>query len=118
MIDENLNPWILEMNCKCPDFGAHNIIDEIIKTDFMVNYLNVIGLVPFSHKTGKPLDEVYNYTDKIEEIVDDSLCEFERVDGDLELIFPKKDIIEYYRKFFESPGKENELLWEKLKEIQ
>ena len=65
------------MNCKCPDFGAHNIIDEIIKKDFMENYLNIIGLIPVSHNTGKPLDDDYNYKDKIEEVVDDSLCVME-----------------------------------------
>jgi hypothetical protein len=48
---------------------------------------------------------------------DDSLCEFERVDGSFERIFPLKNNVDYYKKFFESPGKENELLWEKLKDF-
>ena len=118
LVDENLTPWLLEMNCNCPDFGLHDIIDETIKSDFMTNYLNIIGLVPFSHKNGKPLDDVYQYNNTIEEVVDDSLCEFERVDGDLERIFPKKDNIERYKKYFENPGKENELLWEKLQTFE
>ena len=118
LVDENLTPWLLEMNCGCPDFGLHDIIDETIKSDFMTNYLNIIGLVPFSHKNGKPLDDVYQYNNTIEEVVDDSLCEFERVDGDLERIFPKKDNIERYKKYFENPGKENELLWEKLQTFE
>ena len=118
LVDENLTPWLLEMNCNCPDFGLHDIIDETIKSDFMTNYLNIIGLVPFSHKNGKPLDDVYQYNNTIEEVVDDSLCEFERVDGDLERIFPKKDNIERYKKYFENPGKENELLWKKLQTFE
>ena len=105
------------MNCKCPDLSPHNIVDETIKTELMTSYLNIIGLVPFSHKNNKPLDDVYEYKDKIEEVVDDSLCEFERVDGSFERIFPLKDNVDYYKKFFESPGKENELLWEKLKDF-
>ena len=118
LVDENLTPWLLEMNCNCPDFGLHDIIDKTIKSDFMTNYFNIIGLVPFSHKNGKPLDDVYQYNNTIEEVVDDSLCEFERVDGDLERIFPKKDNIERYKKYFENPGKENELLWEKLQTFE
>ncbi len=117
LIDENLKPWLLEMNCKCPDLTPHNIVDEIIKTDFVVNYFNLLGLVPISHINKKPFDDVYEYKDKIEEVVDDSLCEFERADGDLERIFPLKDNVDYYKQFFESPGKENELLWEKLKDF-
>ncbi len=117
LIDENLKPWLLEINGKCPDLSPHNIVDETIKTELMTSYLNIIGLVPFSHKSNKPLDDVYEYKDKIEKIVDDSLCEFERVDGSFERIFPLKDNIDYYKKFFESPGKENELLWEKLKDF-
>ena len=118
LVDENLTPWLLEMNCNCPDFGLHDIIDETIKSDFMTNYLNIIGLVPFSHKNGKPLDDVYQYNNTIEEVVDDSLCEFERVDGSFERIFPKKDNIESYKKYFENPGKENELLWKKLQTFE
>ena len=117
LIDENLKPWLLEMNCICPDLSPHDIVDEVIKPEVIKNYLNIIGLVPFSHKNNKPLDDVYEYKDKIEEMVDDSLCEFERSDGDLERIFPLKDNVDYYKKFFESPGKENELLWEKLKDF-
>ena len=118
LIDDNLKPWLLEMNCRCPDLGPHNIVDEIIKTELMTSYLNIIGLVPFSHKNGKPLDDVYQYNNTIEEVVDDSLCEFERVDGSFERIFPKKDNIESYKKYFENPGKENELLWEKLQTFE
>ncbi len=117
LIDENLKPWLLEMNCICPDLSPHDIVDEVIKPEVIKNYLNIIGIVPFSHKSNKPLDDVYEYKDKIEEIVDDSLCEFERSDGDLERIFPLKDNVDYYKQFFESPGKENELLWEKLKDF-
>ena len=51
LIDNNLNPWLLEMNCKCPDLGYHDNVDAAIKTEFIVNYLNILGLVPFSHKT-------------------------------------------------------------------
>ena len=105
------------MICKCPDLGYHDSVDAAIKTEFIVNYLNILGLFPFSHKTGKPLDDIYVYKDKIEEVVDNSLCEFERADGDLERIFPLKDNVDYYKQFFESPGKENELLWEKLKDF-
>ena len=94
-----------------------NIVDETIKTELMTSYLNIIGLVPFSHKNNKTLDNVYEYKDKIEEVVDDSLCEFERADGSFERIFPLKDNVYYYKKVFESPGKENELLWEKLKDF-
>ena len=106
------------MNWICPDFSLHNIVDKIIKSELLTSYLNIIGLVPFSHKNNKPLDDIYVYKDKIEEVVDDSLCEFERVDGSFERIFPLKNNIEKYKKYFSDPGELNLKLWERLMEYE
>ena len=61
------------------------------------------------------MDKEIQYKTKVEEAVNESLYEFERPTGGFERIFPRKETIEYYRQFIESPGEENEKLWEKIK---
>jgi tubulin polyglutamylase TTLL4 len=51
------------------------------------------------------------------EIIMYSLDEFSRT-GDLKIIFPKKENIEYYSKFISNPGNENFILWNWMKTEQ
>ena len=37
--------------------------------------------------------------------------------GDFERIFPKKDNIDYYKKFFDEPSQENLKLWDEIKKF-
>ena len=46
--------------------------------------------------------------------VEDALCELGRPRGKFELIFPLKENIEKYKKYFKIKLPENELLWKKL----
>lgn len=47
--------------------------------------------------------------------VDDALCELTRPRGDYELIFPLKNNIDKYSKyFFYDKGNENEMLWKEI----
>ena len=61
----------------------------------MADTFNLVGLVPFAHdETQKPMDEIYEYTNRSEEEVDYALCEFSRPKGNYERIFPVKNHIE------------------------
>ena len=47
--------------------------------------------------------------------VEEAICEFGRTRGMFELVFPEKNIINKYKKYFRNNfGKENELLWENI----
>ena len=47
MIDENLNPWILEMNCKFPDFGTKILFKKSIFLLFLIYnfYISIIIII-------------------------------------------------------------------------
>ena len=94
----------------------YNKYDKIIKSNLFVDTLNIVGLQIFSHsKDHKTFDKIFNYQDKIKQRVDDSLCELTRPRGDYELIFPLKDNIEKYKRFFfKKKGKENVLFWKEI----
>ena len=89
------------------DYMYDNIITDI---------LNIVGIVPFNHnETQQTFDkDVYVYDDEMEEIVDDCLCEFGRPRGMFELIYPLKNNILKYKKFYEKVLPESQLLWDKL----
>ena len=80
--------------------------------------LNIVGLVPFSHKEiQKTYDESNTkYNNDEEENVEDAICEFGRYRGIFELAFPLKNNIEKYKKYFgKDMGKENQMLWDYIK---
>ena len=54
------------------------------------------------------------YKDNISEAVNEAICEFYRPSGGFIRIFPLKDNIKSYMKFFEKPDEENKALWEEL----
>ena len=49
MIDSDINPWLLEVNLN-PSLNCDTELDIKIKTTLMTDILNIIGLVPYSHK--------------------------------------------------------------------
>lgn len=118
LLDENLNPWLMEVNLN-PSLDCDSNLDLVVKSKLLTDIYNIIGIIPFSHD-GKftPLDKPNYYKDSVEEAVIESLCEFERPSGGFERIFPLKDNYEYYKKFIKSPGLENTSLWEKLKKLK
>ena len=115
-VDKKLKPYLLEVNTR-PFLDDYNKYDKIIKSNLFVDTLNLVGIYLYSHdKERKPFDKVISYKSEIQKRVDDALCELTRPRGDYELIFPLKDNIDKYKKFFMSKkGKENTLFW---KEIQ
>ena len=118
LIDSNGRPWLLEMNGRYPMLDSIDKMDLVVKSELMKDMWNIIGIEPYSHiKEPKLLDDVFIYSNLTEELVDRSLCEFERAKGSrLERIFPIKDNIEYYKKFIKKPSPEDFLLWKKINE--
>ena len=115
IIDDKYEPYLLEVNRR-PDMYIFDKMDKIVKEKIFVDTLNIVGIVPFSHDIkSEPFDEAYQYEDKVEEAVDYSYCELTRPRGDFELIFPLKDNIDIYRKYFRVNLTENEKFWEKIK---
>ncbi len=116
LVDSNGIPWLLEMNGNNPMLNSIDKMDLVVKSELMKDMWNIIGVEPYSHvKEPKLLDDVFIYSNLTEELVDRSLCEFERAKGSrLERIFPIKDNIEYYKKFIKKPSNEDFLLWRKI----
>ena len=100
LIDSNFKPWIMELNYG-PQLSNIDEIDLKIKSQVVTDLYNIIGIVPFKKdlNDNKPLDEVTYYKDRVQEAVDNSICELERPRGGYELIFPLKENIDYYSKF-------------------
>ena len=114
LIDENLTPWLLEVN-RNPSLNCDSQMDLKVKSNVLTDIFNIIGIIPYSHD-GKftPLEKVNTYKSSVEEDVIESLCEFERPTGGFQRLFPLKNNIEYYSKFIENPGDENLELWKKM----
>ena len=60
----------------------------------------------------KPLDKEINFKNKVDELVQLSICEFERPHGGLERIFPVKKTLNYYKQFIKYHDEYNKALWE------
>ena len=117
ILDDKFNVYLLEVN-DGPSLSLYDNMDRDIKTKLMADTFNLVGLVPFAHdETQKPMDEVYEYENRVEEEVDYALCEFSRPKGNYERIFPVKNKIEKYKKLFKTLTKENIALWEKIESM-
>jgi len=117
LVDDNYKVHLLELNRSPSMRGGHAVADYIYE-NIIADTLNIVGIVPFAHdNTQEPMDrDIYYYNNITEEIVDDCLCEFSRPRGAYELIYPLKDNINKYRKFYEKITPESELFWNKLLE--
>ena len=124
--DKNMKLYFLEGNDK-PSLYMSDINDRKLKPQLVADIMNIVGVVPFSHdyKDGFIPYDNYNkeefpyYKNEEERIkieVEESICEFGRPRGRFELIFPLKNNIEKYKKFFEIDLKENQLLWKYILE--
>ena len=117
LIDDNYKVNLLELNRNPSMRGGHAVADYIYE-NIIADTLNIVGIVPFAHDdTQEPMDkDIYKYDNNTEEIVDDCLCEFSRPRGVYELIYPLKDNINKYKKYYDKILPESELLWNKLLE--
>ena len=86
-----------------------------IKSKLLTDMFNIIGLVPFTHNDKiQIIDKEINYKDNISEAVNEALCEFCRPTGGFQRIFPLKENVKSYMKYFENADEENKALWEVL----
>ena len=117
IVDDKYIPYLLEVNTK-PAMDIYNKYDIIVKSNLFVDTLNIVGMSPFSHeKKYKSFDKDIKYKNDIQNRVDDALCELTRPRGDYELIFPLKNNIQNYKKFFFKDNcKENVLFWKEIME--
>ena len=115
IIDDNYKVHLLELN-RNPTMRNGHAVCEYMYDSLITDILNIIGIVPFNHnETQQPLDkDIYQYDDEIEEIVDDCLCEFGRPRGMFDLVYPLKNNVNKYKKFYERVLPESQLLWDKL----
>ena len=115
IIDENYKIYLIDID-KNPSLNSTHLVPVYIYDHLISDVLNIIGVVPFSHdEMQKTFDKnIYKYDNDILESVDDALCEFTRPKGVFELIFPIKNNINDYKKYFEKINDENKLLWDKL----
>ena len=121
LVDDNLKVHLLEINDR-PSLIMGDINDRKLKPQLVADTLNIVGIFPYSHDYNDgfaPFDNKNDNGDvnknneqkRIEDVVNSSICEFGRPRGRFELIFPLKDNINYYKKFFKKEYKENKLLW-------
>ena len=115
MIDQNNKVWLLELNRDPAMRNGHAVCDYMYD-NIITDILNIVGIVPFNHnETQETFDkDIYEYENEIEEIVDDCLCEFGRPRGMYELIYPLKNNVDKYKKYYEKIYPESEYLWKKL----
>jgi len=113
MIDQDLKPWLLEVNLS-PDLVVHGEYEGELKVQVMNDLFNILGMTPYSHLTGLAMEGECHYKDSIDEAVQQSICEFTRPLGSFEHIFPRKENIGYYEKFFEKVSPNNQALWDDL----
>ena len=122
LVEEDLKVYLIEVNSR-PSLLMGDINDLKLKPQLIADTLNIVGITPYSHDykdNFKSYD--YNGNDINEEDIDDNedgvnraLCEFGRPRGRFELIFPLKNKVDYYKKFFSEDRTADEMLWEKLK---
>ena len=113
--DENMKPYLLESNRRC-GLRDDNDAEKYYSHNIVADTINLIG-VRIMNKEDKSLIGDKKYKDNLEEMLEDSLCELDRPRGGYKLIFPLKNNIEKYKKFYlKDIPKEDLLLWNNLKE--
>lgn len=115
ILDENLKPYLLETNRRA-GLRQDNAAEKYYGYNMIVDTLNLVGLRLINKNNNTSYNYV-EYEDNFKEKIDDSLCELERPRGGYSLIFPLKNNIEKYKKFYlDEIPKENEELWKQIKE--
>ncbi|ORY13325.1 TTL-domain-containing protein [Neocallimastix californiae] len=113
LIDNNMKPWLLEINLS-PDLSINSKFQKQLKYRLMDDTFNIVGLVPYSHITGLAMEGECEYKDPVDEAVQQSVCEITRPTGGYKRIFPLKENIDYYKKFFEEVSPNNQALWDEI----
>ena len=117
LITDKFIPILLEIN-KNPDMRIFADLDKPIKTDLFIDTLNLIGIIPFSRKTDELLNFPHKFKNRINDKINNAFCELNRPRGDYELIFPTKETINNYKKFFINNSEENKIFWDKIMSLK
>ena len=123
LVDKDLKVHLIEVNSR-PSLVMGDINDLKLKPQLIADTLNIVGITPYSHDFNDDF-KAYDYNDneneenidENEEGVNRALCEFGRPRGRFELIFPLKENVDYYQKFYKDYKTADEMLWKKLKEM-
>ena len=108
IIDKNYKPQLLEAN----KYSYMNVYDEVNKNNQnLAIFIKLLGFVPYNNGEILEKDIKCNCKDKIDEMINNAFCEFNRDFGNIKRIFPIKNNLEYYKKFIKEPGEENITLW-------
>lgn len=113
-ITSRQNPFLLGVNAwPLSEISDHE--DGVLKSNLLVDTLNIVGIVPFSHlRIFKAFDND-TYGIRIKDVVNNAYCELTRPRGDFKLIFPLKQNIKNYRRMFlGNTTRENRDLWNKI----
>ena len=121
LVEEDLKVYLIEVNSR-PSLIMGDINDLKLKPQLIADTLNIVGITPYSHDYKDNFQSYdYNGYDINEDDLDDNedgvnraLCEFGRPRGRFELIFPLKNKVNYYKKFYKGDLTADEMLWEKL----
>ncbi len=106
MLDENLKPYLLELNCN-PSILENDKISQFVDTKMFVDALNIIGVRPHGNcKNGYPNNGEENLKDCVEEYE-----RYKQYGGGFELLFPTKDNIQVYKKFMKAPSDLTKKFW-------
>jgi len=113
--DENMKPYLLEANRRC-GLRDDNDAEKYYTHNIVADTINLVG-IRIMNKENKSLIGDKKYKDNLDEMLEDNLCELDRPRGGYKLIFPLKNNIEKYKKFYlKDIPKEDLLLWNNLKE--
>lgn len=144
LIDDNLRPWLLEVNV-CPSLASSSPLDKQIKTSLMCDIFTLSCIIPYDRKDFEKEQEyikssrLYGFDkssrighrnltaliscESLEEVplgVEDleilADCEEDKDKcGEFKRIFPVKENIDMYAPYFEVVRYNNVLLWKHLK---
>ena len=118
IIDKNLQLYLLDLD-KNPNLNSKHLVPIYIYDHIFSDILNIVGIVIYDHENVNKTYDINNinnlYQKEIEENVEEAICEFGRHKGMFELVFPVKNKINIYKKYFGNKlGEENKILWENI----
>lgn len=113
LINNKFQPILLEIN-KNPSMKFLNNLDREIKNNLIIDTLNLVGIIPFSRKSKEPIFNKLKFKNNVDENINNAFCELKRPRGGYEFIFPKKNNINTYKKFFIYNTEENKIFWYKI----
>jgi len=140
LLDSTLKPWLMEVNV-CPSLNSSSYLDKKIKTSLICDMMNLIGVQPFSKKkyeedskkrllgmesrkhVAKNINDMFDLNEMncVEKLsAEDWNVLFEADEenhrrGSFNRIFPLRDNIATYSKYFEYQRYNNIIVWQWLK---